>query len=168
MNRSRLERELERHHADAWGWALSCCRWNPDHAEDVLSEAYLRVLEGRASFRGRSAFRTWLFGVIRRVSVEQHRSEARHGGSPPDERYLDVTACPQPLPDASAEAADLSSRLREALTALPERQREVLHLVFYEGLTIAEAADVMGVSLGTGRTHYERGKDRLRKELAEP
>jgi RNA polymerase sigma-70 factor (ECF subfamily) len=51
------------------------------------------------------------------------------------------------------------------MARLPERQRQVLHLVFYQDLTIAQAADVMGVSLGTARTHYERGKKRLRELL---
>jgi RNA polymerase sigma-70 factor (ECF subfamily) len=48
---------------------------------------------------------------------------------------------------------------------LPERQRDVLHLVFYQDLTIAQAAEVLGVALGTARVHYERGKARLRALL---
>ena len=48
----------------------------------------------------------------------------------------------------------------------PAAQREVLHLVFYEGCSLAEAAEVMGARLGTVRTHYERGKAALRKRLS--
>jgi DNA-directed RNA polymerase specialized sigma24 family protein len=48
---------------------------------------------------------------------------------------------------------------------LTQRQRQLLHLVFYQDLTIADAAGVLGVSIGTARTHYERGKQRLREML---
>ena len=51
--------------------------------------------------------------------------------------------------------------------ALPARQRELLHLVFYHDLSIAEAAGILGVAVGTARTHYERGKARLRQWLGE-
>ncbi len=56
-------------------------------------------------------------------------------------------------------------RLRGALADLPTRQREVLHLVFYEELTIAAAAELLGIGVGTARTHYERGKAALRLTL---
>ena len=79
MRSSWLKEELARRHPDAWGWALSCCHADPSQAEDVLQDAYLRVLEGRARFRGRSAFRTWLFGVIVTLISCQRGLEARGG-----------------------------------------------------------------------------------------
>jgi DNA-directed RNA polymerase specialized sigma24 family protein len=47
------------------------------------------------------------------------------------------------------------------LDRLPDRQREALHLVFYDGPTVDEAADVMHISPGAARRHYQRGKERL-------
>ena len=73
MEATDLQRELELLHADSFGWALSCCRRRKDEAEEVLQTAYIKVLEGRAKFEGRSSFRTWFFGVIRRTASEQLR-----------------------------------------------------------------------------------------------
>jgi RNA polymerase sigma-70 factor (ECF subfamily) len=61
---------------------------------------------------------------------------------------------------------DLAGRLESALRRLSPRQAEVLHLVFYQELTIQEAADVVGLPVGTARTHYERGKARMRTILS--
>ena len=55
--------------------------------------------------------------------------------------------------------------LQKALPQLSARQQEVLRLVFYQALTIQEAAEVLGLPVGTARTHYERGKARLRHLL---
>src|SRR6266496_2125482 len=52
-----------------------------------------------------------------------------------------------------------------SLANLPLRQREALHLVFYEELSLREAAEVMGISIGSARQHYERGKKHLRESL---
>ena len=171
MERARLERELVRHHEDAWGWALNCCLWDRESAGDVLQDAYLRVLDGRAQYRERSPFRTWLFGVVRMVSLEHRRRAGRQAervrrlAANGDAGLLGVS---DPGPHERLELAERARRLREALGGLTERQREVLHLVFYQGMTVAEAADVMEVRVGTARTHYERAKRALRTELSEP
>lgn len=157
-----LENELARHHRAAFGWALACCRWDRVAAEDVLHTAYLKMLDGRARFAGQSEFRAFLFGVIRRTAGEERRR-----------RMLRATLSLSAIRGngaASASSHDLSEIIRDetsrelvvALSRLSSRQREVLHLVFYQDLTIAAAAEVLGVSVGTARVHYERGKAQLR------
>jgi RNA polymerase sigma factor (sigma-70 family) len=168
MSLTDLEAELSQHHRAAFGWALACCRWDRTMAEDVLQTAYLKIVDGRARYAGRSAFRTWLFGVIRRTAGEERRRRAVRRVLPL--ALLDARHAPRARGADPAEAiarAESSTRLVAALSQLPTRQREVLHLVFYHDLSIAEAAGVMRVSLGTARTHYERGKAGLRTLLGE-
>lgn len=155
-------------HPQCVGWALSCCNWDPVDADDVVQTSYLKILDGRARFDGRAAFRTWVFGVIRRTAAELRRRRAlsrlrllawRNGSPDGGDR----------VPGADVALA-LSERVREltrALQQLPRRQREVIHLVFYEDLSIREAADVLGITVGSARQHYERGKAGLRRALKE-
>ncbi len=167
MRPDELKAELERYHADGFGWALSCCRWDRSEAEDVLQTSYLKVLEGKARFAGRSSFRTWLFAVIHRTALEHHRRMRRHHTGLLRLVTTRTVDRPDPvLPDAFIASNEANQRLLDALGQLPRRQQEVLHLVFYQGQTIAEAAAVLEISLGTARTHYERGKAKLRESLA--
>jgi RNA polymerase sigma factor (sigma-70 family) len=158
-----LESELEHLHPRSFGWALSCCRCVREEASDVLQATYLKVLDGRARFGKRSLFSTWLFGVIRRTAAERRRRRTtrsilllRHA-----REIVQPTL-------ASTESLSVSAgRLQEALAALPRRQREILHLVFYDELSIREAAAIMEIGIGTARIHYDRAKKRLRSWLQE-
>ena len=166
MDDIELKRQLERVHADCFGWAMACCGRDRDDAEEVLQTVYLSVLDGRARYDARSSFRTWLFGVIRRTAAGERRKAwlrglllTREAGSVEPE-----------APAAPDSDIDLESRrdgLRHALTQLSARQREVLVLVFYHDLTVEDAAAVMGVSVGSARTHYARGKAHLAAMLGD-
>jgi RNA polymerase sigma-70 factor, ECF subfamily len=155
-----LRRHLERAHADCFGWALACCRRDRDAAEEVLQNVYLTVLDGRARYDGRSSFRTWLFGVIRRTAASARRKAWLRGLLLTREAGSLTPQAPAP-PDAEVERESRRHNLLYALAKLATRQREVLQLVFYHDLTVEEAATVMGVSVGTARTHYARGKANL-------
>jgi RNA polymerase sigma factor (sigma-70 family) len=159
--------ELEQLHSASFGWAMSCCAQNAADAEDVLQTVYLKVLQGKARFDGRASFKTWLFGVIRKTAAEQRRRSFFHSLKL---RHYETTGDFSPHDAESGHALDRSqaaAQLDAALARLPARQREVLHLVFYQDLTIEQAAGVLGVSLGSARTHYERGKQRLRQLIHE-
>jgi RNA polymerase sigma factor (sigma-70 family) len=158
--------QLEELHQASFGWALACCRWDREEAEEVLQTTYLKVLDGRARFADRSSFRTWLFAVIHRTAAERRRGRwLRLLGTA---RWLDGRTRPVPDPDPEALAGDSEAAraLRQALRELPARQREILHLVFYQDLTVDAAARVLGISAGSARTHYHRGKAGLRRALA--
>ena len=166
MESDELRGVLEQHHASSFGWAMACCRRNQAEAEEVLQIVYLKVLEGRARFNGSASFKTWLFAVIRRTASDQRRKALLRvlitlKGA--DRAGAERTA----HPDESAYRSEIQNIFRRALDRLPRRQREALELVFYQELSIQEAAAVMGVSLGSARTHYERGKKRLRELLEE-
>lgn len=157
------QRELERLHEQCFSWALSCVRGRRDEAEDVLQMTYLAIVEGEARFGGQSSLRTWLFAVIRNVAHSRWRRARR------SLQALARIAAFAPQAEAFAQPGvpPEDARLLGALRSLPKRQHEVLDLVFYRDLSIAEAADVLGISLGTARMHYERGKAALRERLAD-
>ena len=160
MDDVELRRQLERVHADCFGWAMACCGRDRDDAEEVLQTVYLSVLDGRARYDARSSFRTWLFGVIRRTAASERRKAWLRGLLLM--REVDGLKPQAPdTPDAEVERDSRALGLRRALAHLATRQREVLQLVFYHDLTVDEAAAVMGVSVGSARTHYARGKTNL-------
>jgi len=160
MDDVELKRELERAHADCFGWAMACCGRDRDDAEEVLQTVYLTVLDGRALYDGRSSFRTWLFGVIRLTAASERRKAWLRGLLLQREANGMRPEGPA-RPDAEAEIESRRHSLSRSLSHLAARQREVLQLVFYHDLTVEEAATVMGVSVGSARTHYARGKARL-------
>ena len=167
MDRTELERELELLHAESWGWALACCARDRELAEDTLQTAYLRVLSGRARFNGHSSLKTWVFGVIRIIAMEEARRRSRRLARDTGADVALQVPDPSPGADAAVERSERSAALAGALAGLSPRQREVLQLVFYHDMTIEEAAGVMNVSLGSARTHYERGKKALARRLAD-
>ncbi|MDP9267424.1 MAG: RNA polymerase sigma factor [Acidobacteriota bacterium] len=130
----------------------------------MLQRSYLKVLEDRAKYEGRSSFKTWFFGVVRHTAAEERRRWIW--------RKLRLAAMESaaalqrgPGADATLFESELREQFRRMLGELPRRQREVLHLVFYQELTIEEAAAALSVGVGSARTHYDRGKKKMREML---
>jgi RNA polymerase sigma-70 factor, ECF subfamily len=147
-------------HDQAFSWSLSQTDRNRAEAEDVLQTVYEHIVTGKARFDGRAALRTWLFAVIRRVARRRRRSQILRDLLL---RKWSEDATPTSAPAASQHAdVDADCRLvRRAMANLSRRQRAILELVFYRDLSIEESAKVLGISLGSARTHYARAKDAL-------
>lgn len=152
---------LEAIHGQLFGWALSRCGFDESTAEDLMQQAYVELLSGRAKFNNKSTLKTFVFGIIQNLARSRFRSHNTHL------RLLDNFATEQ---NESIEDNHDDGSLKmiwEAVVTLPQRQRDITELIFIRDMTIEEAAEVMGVTLGTGRAHYDRAKKALAEKLAE-
>ena len=168
MDNAELKVELEKLHSASFGWTLSCCGRDRGEAEEVLQTVYLKILEGKARFRGEANLKTWLFAVIRNTAISEHRRSLWRGlRLTADREATTEQVSVYEAPTEGFERSETQAQFQNALKSLPARQREALHLVFYEDLSLREAAEVMRVSIGSARQHYERGKKRLRETLGQ-
>ena len=156
MSRKRLEEFLKIHHQDAFLWARQCAHYNEEYAKDILQVAYIKVLEGKAVFKNKSTFKTWLFSVIRFTAIDYLKGQKTFENI--DGIHLVEEEREENMPAA---------HLRNVLNGIAPRQQQVLLLSFYHGMTLQEIAETLALHIGTVRTHYERGKTSLRQRLSE-
>lgn len=129
-------------------------------AEDTLQNLMLAVWRDASRFRRLSLVRTWMVGIARRQSLKALR---RADDLPLDET---VAASGDDLAAASADR-DRIERLRAALPRLPAYEREVLELVYDREMTLAQAADHLGIPVNTVKSRLYRARANLRKWMAE-
>jgi len=153
--------ELEVIHSQLFGWALSRCSFDEANAEDLMQQAYVELLSGRARFDNKSTLKTFVFGVVQNLARSGFRRHNKHL------RLVDKFTTDQNEFTEDNHDHGNSKTVWEAVVTLPQRQRDITELVFIRDMTIEEASAVMGVSLGTGRVHYDRAKKALAEKLAE-
>lgn len=162
MHQDQLREKLSELHLDSYAWAVRCCAGNVQAAEEVLQDTYVKVLRKNQGFQGQSSFKTWLFAIIRYTAADYSKARAKY-------QSLRIESLPEEYASSPtlSEEEDQDKRLQilfeRALAELSPQQRQVLHLVFYQNCSIREASDIMNIQVGTARTHYERGKLRLRQ-----
>jgi RNA polymerase sigma factor (sigma-70 family) len=157
----RFERLVKENSRAILGYALRRTK-RPEDAADVLSEVLLIAWRRLDDVPPEPEARLWLFGVARRVIANENRSVAarlRLG-----ERLRQEVS--RTVADESI-AVQEREGVRAALSRLREEDREILLLVGWEDLQVAEAAKVIGISAPGARTRLHRARRRLRRELAE-
>jgi RNA polymerase sigma-70 factor (ECF subfamily) len=125
--------------------------------EDVVEETFLVAWRSLERIHGDPL--PWLYGVARRVLANQLRGQRRYQG------LVSRIARECDHHEQVALGEGLSEQLRAALLALPERDREALLLIAWEGLTPAQAARVVGCSAPAFRARLRRGRRRLERAL---
>ncbi|NND08867.1 MAG: sigma-70 family RNA polymerase sigma factor [Saprospiraceae bacterium] len=154
MDERTLHSRLKELHKSSFVWAMRCTVQDQSLAEDVLQTVYLKILEGKAVFKGGSTFKTWLFSVIRFTALDSLRANQI--------RLLRIKEYEEQVAEDHKPMAGEGEDLRNKLTALPLRQQQVLELRFFHAMTLKEIAQVLEISIGSVRQHYDRGKKRMR------
>lgn len=134
---------------------------NADDAEEIVQDSFLQVWRHAPAWSGeRARFTTWLYRIV----VNRSISYGRKRRFEPLDQAMEV---PSPGPDALAEveARQLAARADSAIAALPDRQRAALGLCYYQGLTCAEAAEVLQVSIAAMESLLVRARRTLKTRL---
>ena len=149
-------------HDELFNWCLSRCNYDKAPAEDLLQEVYIEVLSGKAFFNHDSSLKTFLFSVAQNIARNHFRSMRLR-------LKLITEFSDSPETDNQnrndGEPENKNNPIWQAVRSLPAKQRDMTELVFYREFTIQEASSIMGISVGSGRTHYQRAKDSLAKIL---
>ena len=138
-------------------------------AEDVAQESFVSAYRAIDRFRGGS-LRSWLLRIAQNRSRDVLRSSRRRPADSLDEALLNpsfqVASGDEP-PEQSVVRGELGAEIQRAILSLPEDQRATLVMVDVQGLSYQEAAEAVGVSLGTVKSRLSRGRARVRGYLSQ-
>lgn len=152
---------VERHYGFIFRLAWRLTRQKAD-AEDVAQDVCARLGRSIRTYRGGSAFTTWLYAIVVNAAHDAGRRAAREAAKADAwgvQALIDGEAA-EDRPEDPAEA------LWAAVRELPNKQREAITLVYGEGMNHADAADLMGCSEATVSWHVHEAKKRLRQIMA--
>jgi len=140
-----------------------------EDARDLCQEAFLKAYRGLSAFKGEARFSSWLYQIA--LNLCRDRMRRRRGRTLVSLDALEADGHAPVLRDDTT-ALDLvltrdpQHRVKAAVLALPEEQREVIVLKEYEGLTFRQIADVLDLPVSTVKTRLYRGLDKLKERLS--
>ena len=154
---------LYRRHAHVVLAQIRLAVGEPGLSEEILQDTMLAVWRGAGSFRGVSQVRSWIIAIALRQARDRLRR--RRVAVVADESVLSGRAAADPGPEAQVlERAELAV-VAEAIRSLSRGHREVLGLVFGADLTLADAAEVLGVPVGTVKSRLAAARTALARAL---
>lgn len=151
---------LVRQHQSSLRLFLRRLTRNDALADDLAQETFIRAWKALHTFRHQAAFRTWLFQIAYNLHISHARK--RPPSVVPSEQIGHDAR--QPPPERQAQ---LRHDLRHLLDVLAPDERTVITLCFQQDFTHQECSDILGMPLGTVKTHINRGREKLKRQLAQ-
>ncbi len=152
--------ELERLVAQYQGAVLRTCYLylcDRSQAEDAVQETFLKVYRNLDRFRGESSEKTWILKIAMRTCYDMNHS----GWS----RFFNRRVTPEMLPEASVPFTERDDALTQAVMRLPEKLRRVIILYYYQGLSVREIAETLGITQPSVSNRMKRGREKLKAAL---
>jgi RNA polymerase sigma-70 factor (ECF subfamily) len=166
---------VNRHRRPVYNFILRFVR-DPAQAEDTLQETFLRLIKSADSYERTAKFTTWMYTIARNLCVDQSR-RAKHrratsldapvGGEADAPALLDLMADGGAAVDRQAISKELAQRIRVAVEALPDEQREIFLLREVSDLQFNEIAEIVGCPENTVKSRMRYALEKLREALEE-
>ena len=138
---------LRIHYTDVYSYLRRLCGSQAD-AEDLTQQTFLKVWSSLDSFAGRSRFSTWLYRIAYNTYIDFQRGNAGSNRDRSDQWWAECID-KNPSPFANVAEHQLARRLYDAVDQFDEDKRSIVHLHYYQGLSIRETAKVLGIATST-------------------
>jgi RNA polymerase sigma-70 factor (ECF subfamily) len=137
-----------------------------DDAADLTQRTFSRVWAALGSYEGRSSFSTWVHGIGRHVYLDWRRNGNRL--DPKSDEWWETCAADGPSPFEDAAERDEAAHLYALVASLDEEKREVIHLHYFQGLSLRETAEVLDIATSTVKYRLREALDFLRSKPMKP
>ncbi len=154
---------LKIYYADTYSYLRRLCGSRHD-AEDLTQQTFLKVWSSLDGFKGRSRFSTWLYRIAHNTYIDWLRRNTADTQSRPDQWWQECID-QNPGPFANLAERQLAQRLYQAVGRLDEDRKHVVHLHYYQGLSIRETAKVLDIATSTVKYRLREVFKALRVKL---
>jgi RNA polymerase sigma-70 factor (ECF subfamily) len=134
---------------------------NVPDADDLVQISVEKALARAEQWRPGSRLDSWMFGIMKNAWIDEIRARRRR------ERVHAPEEAGAQVGDASAESRDIALSVQAAMVRLPEEQRMAIALVLIEGLSYKDAAETLGIPIGTLTSRLARGREALQRLLGD-
>lgn len=136
---------------------------NEEEAKDVVQEVFIRVWNGREQMNEVQNWEAWCMRITKNLSLDRIRSMTRKQTQPIEETYNVRNEAL--TPHESTEAHESMVRINQLIAALPEKQRQVIHLRDIEGYSYNEICDIMEIDMNQVKVNLFRARNAVREKL---